>query len=150
MFILINKYMKCNELMIWDWCCNGHGLPMQIIDVGEEAYGACEENKGYAWEFSDDEGCNPHPIEITTDILKKNGWEAHSYEIPGMWKVTVYVKDANGKHLIDSHGILSIWLDYDKYDGAYADIVVPVKYVHQLQQVLRLAGLTDMANNFKV
>lgn len=25
-----------------------------------------------------------------------------------------------------------------------------IKYVHQLQQVLRLAGLTDVANNFKV
>ena len=38
----------------------------------------------------------------------------------------------------------------DKEEGAYANIVIPIKYVHQLQQVLRLAGLTDMANNFKV
>ena len=36
--------MKCNELMIWDWCCNGHGLPMQIIDVGEEAYEVAKAN----------------------------------------------------------------------------------------------------------
>ena len=38
----------------------------------------------------------------------------------------------------------------DKEEGAYANIVIPIKYVHQLQQVLRLAGMTDMANDFKV
>ena len=27
---------------------------------------------------------------------------------------------------------------------------VAIKYVHQLQQVLRLAGMTELANNFKI
>ena len=27
---------------------------------------------------------------------------------------------------------------------------VAIKYVHQIQQVLRLAGMTDLANNFKI
>ena len=140
--------MKCNELMIWDWCCNEHGTPMQIINVGTDAYATCEPS-GRAYAFSDVEGFNPQPIEITSDILKKNGWEERSYDLPAVLKQTICVKDANGKHLIYGHG-LSIWLDYDKYDGAYADIIVPVKYVHQLQQVLRLAGLTELANNFKI
>ena len=35
-------------------------------------------------------------------------------------------------------------------DGVYSDIVIPIKYVHQLQQALRLAGMTEMANNFKI
>ena len=146
--------MKCNELMIWDWCCNGHGLPMQIIDVGEEAYAACKENKGYAWEFSDVEGCNPHPIEITTDILKKNGWREESYMMSpyASFVMTRYfVKDEGDTHLEYKGNTLTIWFNYEKgNDGVYSDIVIPVKYVHQLQQVLRLAGLTDMANNFKV
>lgn len=37
-----------------------------------------------------------------------------------------------------------------KDDGAYANIAIPIKYVHQLQQALRIAGMTDFANNFKV
>ena len=35
-------------------------------------------------------------------------------------------------------------------NGLLADINIPVKYVHQLQQVLRLAGMTELANNFKI
>ena len=27
---------------------------------------------------------------------------------------------------------------------------VAIKYVHQIQQVLRLAGMTELANNFKI
>ena len=34
--------------------------------------------------------------------------------------------------------------------GVYSDIVILVKYVHQLQQVLRLAGMAELANNFKI
>ena len=46
---------------------------------------------------------------------------------------------------------LSIWLAYgDANDGVFSDVTVPCKYVHQLQQVLRLVGLTDMTNNFKI
>ena len=135
--------------MLFDWCCNEHGTPMQIINVGTDAYATCE-TSGRAYAFSDVEGFNPQPIEITSDILKKNGWEERNYDLPAVLKKTIYVKDANGKHLIYGFGILSIWLNYDKYDGAYADIIVPCKYVHQLQQVLRLAGMTELANDFKV
>lgn len=39
---------------------------------------------------------------------------------------------------------------YGHNERAYADVIAPIKYVHQFQQVLRLAGMTDMANNFKV
>ena len=38
----------------------------------------------------------------------------------------------------------------DKEERAYANIVIPIKYVHQLQHALRLVGMTDMANNFKI
>ena len=38
----------------------------------------------------------------------------------------------------------------DAVSGVSADIMIPVQYVHQLQQVLRLAGMAELANNFKV
>ena len=141
--------MKCRDFMVGDWCRNEHGTPMQIIDVGEEAYAACKEHNGCAWAFSDVEGFEPHPIEITEDILRKNKWKVKGYTLHPSEHYCV--KDEGINHLLWSYGILSIFLDYEKDDDRmFPDIVIPVKYVHQLQQVLRIAGMTDMANNFKV
>ena len=143
--------IKCKELQFGDWCCSGHGLPMQITNVGDDyAYATWEGNEGDPWEF-DDKDEQPQPIEITSDILMKNGWKEHSYTLPHNLKEYFYVNDEKGIHLVWKRGTLSIWFACNEdNDGIYSDIVIPVKYVHQLQQVLRLAGLTDMANNFKV
>ena len=143
--------MKCRDFMVFDWVANEHGTPMQIIDVGEEVYAACKEHKGYAWAFSDVEGFEPQPIGITAELLKANGWKVVVEKFCDVICYECCVKDENGNHLEWRRGILSIWLDYEKNnDGVYSDIVIPVKYVHQLQQVLRIAGMTDMANNFIV
>ena len=141
--------MKCNELMIGDWCCNGNGFPMQITNVGEDyAYATFEGNEGDPWEF-DDKDDQPQPIEITEDILKQNNWEVQGYTL--LPSEHYYVKDEDGNHLLWSYGILSIFLDYEKDDDRmFSDVTVPCKYVHQLQQVLRLAGMAELANNFKI
>lgn len=143
--------MKCKELQYGDWCCDLHGFPMQITNVGDDyAYATFEGNEGDPWEF-DDKDDQPCAIEITPDLLKANGWKPHKYSILRNLTDYYYTKDMGGNHLIWKRGILSIWLDYEKdNDGVYSDIVIPVEYVHQLQQVLRLAGMIDMANNFKV
>ena len=144
--------MKCKELMVGDWITNMNGFPMQITNVGEDyAYATFEGNEGDPWEFNDKDE-QPQPIEITDDMLRKNNWEECDYPLPYNLHEYYYVKDENGNHLIWNSEVLSIWFDWekDKEEGAYANIVIPVKYVHQFQQVLRLAGLTDMANNFKV
>lgn len=143
--------IKCKELQFGDWCCSGNRLPMQITNVGENyAYATWEGNEGAPWEF-DDKDDQPQPIEITDELLKANGWEVHSYTWFTNLKEYFYVKDEGRNHLIWKRGRLSIWFDYEKCnDEVYSDIVIPVDYVHKLQQVLRLAGLTEMANNFKV
>ena len=144
--------MKCRELQYGDWCCNEHGFPMQITNVGDDyAYATFEGNEGDPWEF-DDKDDQPHPIEITRELLKANGWEEHSY-YSSFHKLSNYLfmKDKNGNHLDLIHGTLAIWNDHEPdNDGVYSDILIPIKYVHQLQQALRLAGMTDMANNFKI
>ena len=144
--------IKCRALMVGDWCCNKHGFPMQITNVGEDyAYATWEDNEGDPWEF-DDKDDHPHPIEITRELLKANGWEEHSYysSFHNLSKY-LFMKDKNGNHLELKHGTLAIWNDHEPdNDGVYSDILIPIKYVHQIQQVLRLAGMTDMANNFKV
>ncbi len=143
--------MKCQELQIWDWITDGHGLPMQITNVGDDyAYATFEGNEGDPWEFDDKDG-QPQPIEITGDLLKANGWGVCSYNFLSNLIRYYYVKDEGENHLIWERGILTIWSDCKKYnEGVYADIVISCKYVHQLQQVLRLAGMTDLANNFKI
>ena len=144
--------MKCRELQFGDWCCNKHGFPMQITNVGEDyAYATWEDNEGDPWEY-DDKDDQPEPILLSGIVLMDNGWDAHSYTSPHNLKIYYYVKDESGYHLVWNRGILSIWLDWEegKDDGAFADISIPIKYAHQLQQVLRIAGMTDMANNFKV
>ena len=143
--------MLCKELQFGDWCCSGHGLPMQITNVGEDyAYVTFEGLEGDPWEF-DDKDCQPSPIEITEELLKANGWDIFYYKFEGATFPSICDKEVDGTHLQWKGEILTIWVDYEKdNDGVYSDIVVPCKYVHQLQQVLRLAGMTELANNFKV
>lgn len=46
--------MKCRELQFGDWCRSGHGLPMQITNVGDDyAYATFEGNECDPWEFDD-------------------------------------------------------------------------------------------------
>ena len=145
--------MGCKELMYDDWCSNGHGYPMQITCVGDDyAYATWEGNEGDPWEF-DDKDDQPCAIEITEELLKANGWREPSF-MRSEWDSIVwkyyFVKNEGNTHLEYKSGTLTIWFNYTKNSGEYSDILVPCKYVHQLQQVLRLAGMTELANNFKV
>ena len=123
---------------------------MQITNVGEDyAYATWEGNEGDPWEY-DDKDDQPCAIEITRDILKKNGWMERPLILSLDSSVLTYyfVKDEEDTHLEFKRDTLTIWFNYET--GNYLDIAIPIKYVHQLQQALRLAGLTDMANNFKI
>ena len=136
--------------MVGDWITDNHGFQWQITVVGDDyAYATFEGNEADPWEF-DDKDDQPCAIEITEDILKQNKWEVQGYTL--FPSEHCYVKDEGRNHLVWNSEVLSIWLDWEegKDDGGYANIAKPIKYVHQLQRALRLAGLTDMANNFKV
>ena len=144
--------MKCKELMVGDFCRSGHGLPMQITNVGDDyAYATFEGNEGDPWEF-DDKDEQPQPIEITYDLLKANGWKVLIDEYAVTCDLCcVYESNSVLLEWDKSRKILTIWCDWIKGNGRKsADIIIPVKYVHQIQQVLRLAGMTELANNFKV
>ena len=141
--------MKCRELQFGDWCRSGHGLPMQITVVGDDyAYATFDGNEADPWEF-DDKDDQPCAIEITEDIMRKNNWKVRCYTgLPDEHCCIIYV---DKYILLWSPRALSIWFGYEHYDnGAIADIIIPCKYVHQLQQVLRLAGMNELAENFKV
>lgn len=141
--------IRCRDLQFGDWIADNHGFQWQITVVGDDyAYATFEGNEADPWEF-DDKDDQPCAIEITEDILKQNKWEVRGYTL--LPSEHSYVKDECGNYLLWSHGTLSIWLAYEETnDGVFLDVTAPCKYVHQLQQVLRIAGMTDMANNFKI
>ena len=127
--------MKCRDLMVGDWITNRNGFPMQITNVGEDyAYATFEGNEGDPWEF-DDKDDQPKPIPITPEIFEKNGWKETEY-----WHE---YKDGN---TIIQCSLHKIW-------GIINEIEIEhfkCEYVHQLQHLLRLCGLDELANNFKV
>lgn len=94
------------------------------------------------------------PIPLTEEILKKNGlfleedrpckkyrlWLGDSYE-EGFILVVFHNFD-NGKEIaLHIEAIPPYTL---------CNLMVVIKYVHELQHALRLCGLTELADNFKV
>ena len=72
------------------------------------------------------------PIPLTPEILEKNGW---LYNVEDMWlheEVGFFIEKFNGR--FQCYDINQIKLDS----------------VHQLQQALRLCGLNELADNFKI
>ena len=124
--------IKCRALMVGDWCCDQHGFPMQITNVGDDyAYATFEGNEGDPWEFNDKDD-QPRPIVLTPEILEKNGWW---YNVEDMWlheEVGFFIEKFNGR--FQCYDINQIKLDS----------------VHELQQALRLCKLNELADNFKV
>lgn len=141
--------IRCRDFMVGDWITNRNGSPMQIVAVDEDNAYACEGNEERPCIFGDDEDYKPEPIKITTDILIKNNWKEQ--ECTAFPSLHFYEKNEDEKHLIWNYGILSLRINSGKIDyRMYPHIEISIKYVHELQHVLRLIGLNEMANNFKV
>ena len=133
--------------MVGDWCCNKHGFPMQITNVGEDyAYATWEGNEGDPGEF-DDKDDQPKPIPLTPEILEKNGWER---DIDKEWKY-------NNSHILPHYCYQwekrNVKIEmYAGLEGFTISLIIGRRFyaVHELQHALRLCGLDELADNFKV
>lgn len=135
--------MKANELMIGDW------VRMRRIDVENATYYTskviCLAKDGFL-EYE--------PIPLTPEILEKNGWEAFN----GRYNIVRYrIITKEMALIIEPMKVESIlgerwfWLSVNKIDGAVRpNMNYPFCYVHELQHALRLCGLNELADNFKV
>lgn len=141
--------MKCNELMVGDWVADKYGYQLQSVFVGN-GYVSFEDDEGNLCQIDDNHN-EPQPIEITPELLQDNGWEVKGNTYTSNGK-TYLMETIVGNNRLDwKFGALTIWLDYKNDNSVtYADIIFPCKYVHQLQQILRLAGMVESANNFKM
>ena len=142
--------IRCRDLMVGDWCCNEHGFPMQITNVGDDyAYATFEGNEGDPWEF-DDKDAQPQPIPLTPEILEKNGFEmfkydgwVHYYRIFGNSAIPFVLHSMIGGEMLSQEvGIFSTSTD--------TNCGIEVNYVHELQHALHLCRLNKLAENFKV
>ena len=123
--------MKCKELQIGDWIQDENGSPMRIIKVGRDYVCAIFGDNECPWAFEDDD-VQPEGIPITPEILEKNGWWFNTED---MW-------------LHDE-----VDFDIEKWDGrfqCYEINQIKLDSVHELQHALRLCGLDELADNFKV
>ena len=127
--------MKCEELMIGDWVLINNILrKIQAID-NIDAEILADDELYYTGEDRYHSEDKIEGVPLTYELLKKNGW-----------------KDAE------------FWCEYQA-DGAIIQSCLPdmggrikgivvknfqCEYVHQYQHLLRLCGLNELADNFKI
>ncbi len=143
--------IKCRDLMVGDWITDEHGFPMQITNVGEDyAYATFEGNEGDPWEFNDKDD-KPEPIPITPEILEKNGFE-RGLIVPSKFYRNVDNEQLSLCPFSTCYELAYIhWGESDDADIAHRLVVQqPMIYVHTLQHALRLFGLDQLADNFKL
>ena len=118
--------------MVNDWVANQYGTPIQIYSTGDN--GAYANTGDTLWVFEDNE-YKPQPIPLTPEILEKNGWKEAQF-----WHEYQDGKNTIQSCLPDMRGIINgVEIQHFKCE-----------YVHQYQHLLRLCGLDDLANNFKI
>lgn len=129
--------MKCNELMVGDWIADEHGFPMLVTTVGKDyLYADFEDNEGDVFEF-DDKDCKPYPILLTDEFFKRNDFDEDAL----YWTDEIDTHNVGGKN-----GYLIGIRLFNSSTRPSAS----VHYVHELQQLLRLGGCTELANNVKI
>lgn len=151
--------IRCKTLCVGDWVANRNGSPMQIVAVDEDNAYACEGNNAYAcegneerpWIFGDDEGYEPQPIELTPEILEKNKF-LPSFEMGHETLCLVSSEYSVYYRPVDTY-LYVFKRDNEHGEGNF--IVSDhrnknAKYVHELQRALRLCGLNELADNFKL
>ena len=121
--------MKATELMIGDWVCLKDDtkceFPLKVDGVLTDDISL--EGEGF---LGGVDGLI-RPIPITPEILEKNGWW---YDVEDMWL----------------HDEVDFGIERRKGFQCYNISQIKLYSVHQLQQTLRLCGLDELAENFKI
>ena len=151
--------MKANELMIGDWVSDKYGYLTQITFIGN-GYVSFEDDEGNLCQL--DDKCNqPEPIPLTPEILKKNGWywglTSEEEDMVSLFEGAydehwVYDEGAGEISLIfpeDTYGGL-LKVDDQRFNRHLNFLWNDTLYVHELQNSLRICGLNELADNFKI
>lgn len=124
--------------MVGDWVADARGIPMQIISVGYTyAYAERNDENDYDWVEFEDKECKPCPILLTDEFFKRNDFDKKILH----WSEGGIIYEKDG-----SNGYNIAIRMFDTPFGPRAN----VHYVHELQQLLRLGGYTELANDVKI
>ena len=151
--------MKCKEFQIGDWIQDENGFQWQIIGVGDDyAYATFEGNEGDPWEF-DDKDDQPEGIPLTKEMLDANGFryeihygQYHTRSIIGDYRCTSRMCVSVTWHESPEGLNVAYYIDCfnnNEHNGNSVTIQSNL-YVHTLQHALRIVGLSEIADNFKV
>ena len=130
--------MKANELMVGDLVCLKDDtkceLPLKVDGVLTDDISL--EGEGF---LGGVEGLI-RLIPLTSEILEKNGWEEKA---PTQYRHNCCICI----DILDD----SCYCVYNYFDSfPYCKINLTIHYVHELQHALRLCGLNELADNFKL
>lgn len=124
--------------MVGDWIADALGIPMQVISVGYTyAYAERNDENDYDWEEFEDKECKPCPILLTDEFFKRNDFDKKILH----WSEGDIIYENDG-----SNGYNIAIRMFDAPFGPRAN----VHYVHELQQLLRLGGYAELANNVEL
>ena len=149
--------MKCKELQISDWIADNNGFRWQIIGVGDDyAYATFDGNEGDPWEF-DDKDDQPEGIPLTMEMLDANSFR-YEEDYGQFYRSIIgsYYTELNMCACVEwresSEGRKICYIDCKKRkDGRGNSATIRGElYVHTLQHALRLVGLKELADNFKI
>ena len=141
--------MKANELMIGDWV--GRVFDDKRIDYRQVDWirtGEIGMRYQKVWAI----GCI-EPIPLTTEILEKNGFYDRNtqwcYESLGSYvcfdiAISLIYRD------IEVSKVCGAGTDCEEVEYGSSIVFGNDIYVHEMQNALRLCGLNELADNFKV
>lgn len=140
--------MKARDFMIGDWLQDEHAFPMYVTAVGTDyVYADFKGNEGDVWEYQDRDfrDGTAQPVELTPDMLIVNGFtrENNKYRLTIQASRTL-LRIENMDLCFEGMARLFAL----SACGKIRDF--RVRYVHELQHILRLMDLSELADNFKL
>jgi len=137
--------MDCKDLMIYDYV-KYNGVT-KIVDA-VYLYSVSVHDPSEEWSISEAKTYSIddiEPIELTEDILVKNGFEYAYNEASKMQNKQLLVANIGGHYIevrLDKKNV-AIWYDYDENEsGFYSDVLLELPRTgHALQHLLRLCGI---------
>ena len=145
--------IRCRDLMVGDYIANRNGSPMQIVAVDEDNAYAWTGNEERPWIFGDNEGYKPQPIILTPEILEKNGfYDSYTkryykrFYSNGCFDIAISLVYRE----IEVSKVCGAGTDCEEEEYGSSIVFGNDIYVHTLQHVLRLCGLDELADNFKI
>lgn len=142
--------LDCRTLMIDDWVSLCGGTPIRV----ENVHGDCinfQHDIPFVQEEFMIEFTDIAPIPLTAEILEKNGFEFYDsfYQLlPQQWKgADNRVVLLNDDRFLNTFNKWHVHVDTEDMRTIGS---IELTYVHQFQQLLRLCGLNDLADNFKI